>query len=197
MGWTPKSEPRSNRQDPATLRRPEQSVLDRLRASPDEGSYDHVVREEIAMTVEMMTLGGAKRVLDATAVDDLRSRMRGSLLTAADDGYDAARRIWNAMIDKRPALIARCAGAADVFEAVRFAAAHEMLVSVRGGGHNVAGTAGCDNGLMVDLSPMKGIRVDPVARTARAQPRLLWQGVDHQKQGLWVPAARGGGGGNH
>ena len=82
-------------------------MLDRLRASPDEGSYDHVVREEMAMTVEMMTLGGAKRVLDATAVDDLRSRMRGSLLTAADDGYDAARRIWNAMIDKRPGLARR------------------------------------------------------------------------------------------
>jgi len=143
------------------------------------------------MTVEMMTLGGAKRVLDATAVDDLRSRMRGSLLTAADDGYDAARRIWNAMIDKRPALIARCAGAADVLEAVRFAAAHEMLVSVRGGGHNVAGTAVCDNGLMVDLSPMKGIRVDPVARTAWAQPGLLWQEFDHETQAFGLATTGG------
>ena len=122
------------------------------------------------MSVEMMTLGRTKRVLDVTVVDGLRSRSRGRVLTSADDGYDAARRIWNAMIDKRPALIVRCAGAADVLEAVRFAAAHELLLSVRGGGHNVAGTAVCDGGLMIDMSPMKGIRVDPVTRTAWAQP---------------------------
>ncbi len=143
------------------------------------------------MTVEMMTLGGAKRVLDATAVDGLRSRMRGPVLTAADAGYDAARRIWNAMIDKRPALIARCAGAADVVEAVRFAAAHEVLVSVRGGGHNVAGTAVCDSGLMIDLSPMKGIHVDPVARTAWAQPGLLWQDFDHETQAFGLATTGG------
>jgi len=143
------------------------------------------------MTVEMMTLGGAKRVLDATAVDDLRSRMRGHVLTAGDAGYDAARRIWNAMIDKRPALIARCAGAADVLEAVRFAAAHEVLVSVRGGGHNIAGTAVCDSGLMIDLSPMKGIHVDPVARTAWAQPGLLWQDFDHETQAFGLATTGG------
>ena len=143
------------------------------------------------MTVETMTLGGAKRVLEATAVDGLRSRMRGSVLTAADAGYDAARRIWNEMIDKRPALIARCAGAADVLEAVRFAAAPGMLVSVRGGGHNVAGTAVCDGGLMIDLSPMKGIHVDPVARTAWAQPGLLWQDFDHETQAFGLATTGG------
>ena len=143
------------------------------------------------MTVEMMTLGGAKRELDATAVDGLRARMRGPVLTAADAGYDDARRIWNAMIDKRPALIARCAGAADVLEAVRFAAAHEVLVSVRGGGHNVAGTAVCDSGLMIDLSPMKGIHVDPVAQTAWAQPGLLWQDFDHETQAFGLATTGG------
>jgi len=143
------------------------------------------------MTVEMMTLGGAKRELDATAVDGLRSRVRGPVVTSADAGYDAARRIWNAMIDKRPALIARCAGAADVLEAVRFAAAHEVLVSVRGGGHNVAGTAVCDSGLMIDLSPMKGIHVDPVAQTAWAQPGLLWQDFDHETQAFGLATTGG------
>ena len=86
------------------------------------------------------------------------------------------------MIDKRPALIARCAGAADALEAVRFAAAHRHQRLVRRGEHNVAGTAVCDGGFMIDLSPMKGIHVDPVARTAWAQPGLLWQEFDHETQ---------------
>ena len=149
-------------------------------------------REEmITMNVEIMTLAGTQRALDTTAVANLRSRVRGPLLTAADAGYDAARRIWNAMIDKRPALIVRCAGAADVREAVRFAAAHEVLTSVRGGGHNVAGTAVCDGGLMIDLSSLKGIQVDPVARTAWAQPGLLWQEFDHETQAFGLATTGG------
>lgn len=143
------------------------------------------------MNVEIMTLAGTKRALDTMAVDDLRSRMRGQVLMAGDVGYDAARRIWNAMIDKRPAVIARCEGAADVGEAVRYAGAHELLVSVRGGGHNVAGTAVCDGGLMIDLSLMKGIRVDPVARTAWAQPGLLWQDFDHETQAYGLATTGG------
>ena len=143
------------------------------------------------MNVEIMTLSGAKCVLDAATVAGLRSRVRGPVLTAADAGYDAARRIWNAMIDKRPALIVRCAGTADVLEAVRFAASHEALVSVRGGGHNVAGTAVCDGGLMIDLSPMKGIQVDPAARTAWAQPGLLWQEFDHETQAFGLATTGG------
>ncbi|MEI2770297.1 MAG: FAD-dependent oxidoreductase [Candidatus Competibacter sp.] len=133
------------------------------------------------MNLEITTLAGTQRTLDPTTIADLRSRMRGPVLTAADPGYDTARRIWNAIIDKRPALIARCAGAADVLEAVRFAVTHEVLTSVRGGGHNVAGTAVCDGGLMIDLSLMKGIRVDPAARTVQAQPGLLWQEFDHER----------------
>jgi FAD/FMN-containing dehydrogenase len=134
------------------------------------------------MSVEVMTLGGTRRGLETVAVDALRSRMRGPVLAPADAGYDAARRIWNATIDKRPALIARCTGTADALEAVRFAAKHECLVSVRGGGHNVAGTAVCDNGLMIDLSLMKGVHLDPAARTAWAQAGVLWQDFDHETQ---------------
>ncbi len=143
------------------------------------------------MRIDVMTLEGTKRELDTTAVDDLRGRMRGPLLAAGDDGYDAARRIWNAMIDKRPGLIARCAGTADVREAVRFAATHGLLVSVRGGGHNVAGTAVCDDGLMIDLSLMQGIHVDPAAQTAWAQPGVLWQDFDHETEAFGLATTGG------
>lgn len=125
--------------------------------------------------IKAITLDGTDVVLDQAVMETFRADVRGKLLTAADGGYDPARRLWNAMIDKRPALIVQCAGAADVGTAVRFAAAHALRVSVRGGGHNVAGTAVCDGGLMIDVSPMQGIRVDPFARTALAQPGLLWQ----------------------
>ncbi|HTY80780.1 MAG TPA: FAD-binding oxidoreductase [Candidatus Bathyarchaeia archaeon] len=139
----------------------------------------------------LMTLEGTRQTLDPAAIDGLRSRMRGAVLMPGDAGYDGARRIWNAMIDKRPALIARCAGTADVIEAVRFAAAQGCLVSVRGGGHNVAGTAVCDDGLMIDLSQMKGVHVDPAARTAWAQPGVLWQDFDHETQAFGLATTGG------
>ena len=112
-------------------------------------------------------------VLGDDAVSALRDRLRGPLLSPDDDGYDAARTIWNAMIDRRPALIARCAGAADVIAAVSFARQHDLLISVKGGGHNVAGISVCEDGLMLDLSLMKGIRVDPAARTVQAESGVL------------------------
>jgi FAD/FMN-containing dehydrogenase len=93
-------------------------------------------------------------------------------------GYDEARRLWNGMIDRRPAMIARCTNTGDVAAAVRLARDRTLMVSVRGGGHNVAGSAVCDRGLMIDLSPMKVIQVDPSARTAFAQPGLLWGEFD-------------------
>ncbi len=166
-------------------------TVDIVKVSDPSGSIPKVQEEMIAMNVEIMTLSGTQRTLDATTVADLRSHVRGPVLTAADAGYDAARQIWNAMIDKRPALIVRCAGTADVLEAVRFAATHEVLTSVRGGGHNVAGTAVCDGGLMIDLSLMKGIRVDSVARTAWAQPGLLWQEFDHETQAFGLATTGG------
>src|SRR5262244_1329033 len=124
------------------------------------------------MSAAVMTLEGTKHAVDTAAIDGLR-------------------RIWNAMIDKRPALIARCMGTADVIQAVRFAAEHGSLVSVRGGGHNVAGTAVCDDGLMIDLSQMKGVHVDPAARTAWAQPGVLWQDFDHETQALGIATTGG------
>ncbi len=103
----------------------------------------------------------------------LRERFQGELFRPGDDDYDAARRIWNGAIDRRPALIARCTGTADVVAAVEFARSEELVVAVRAGGHNVAGTALCDDGVVLDLSPMKGVRVDPAARSAWAQPGPL------------------------
>lgn len=134
------------------------------------------------MDMQAMRLDGVARSLDSVAIDQLRAGLRGRALTAEDPDYDRFRRIWNGMIDKRPGLIVRCEGAADVGAAVRFAAEHELLVSVRGGGHNVAGSAVCEGGLMIDLAGMKGSRVDAAGRTAWAQPGLLWQEFDHETQ---------------
>ena len=128
------------------------------------------------------TEGRSDIVLDDADVADLTRYFRGELIRRDDPSYDSARRIWNGAIDRYPALVARCTGAADVIAAVRFAREHELTVAVRGGGHNVAGTAVCDDGVVIDLSPMKGMWVDPVARTARAQPGLLWGEFDHETQ---------------
>lgn len=126
------------------------------------------------------------RWIDTAAIGDLRARFRGARLRPGEEGYDEARRVWNGAIDRRPALVARCAGADDVAAAVRFAREHELPVSVRGGGHAVAGHAVCDDGLMIDLSLMKAIEVDPAARVARAAGGLLWSEFDRatQRHGL-------------
>lgn len=115
--------------------------------------------------------------------------MRGPVLQPGDLAYDEARTLWNAIVDRYPALIARCTGTADVIAAVKFAREHNLLVSVRGGGHSVSGKAVCDGGLMIDLSAMKSIRVDPVGLTARAEPGVLWQEFDRETQafGLATP----------
>src|SRR5712692_9890635 len=102
-------------------------------------------------------------------IQDLKSGLRGELLRPGADGYDVARQVRNAIFDRSPALIARCAGVADVIAAVNFGRAHSLLTAVRAGGHSAAGYGTCDGGLLVDLSGMRGIRVDPVRRTARVQ----------------------------
>jgi FAD/FMN-containing dehydrogenase len=127
-------------------------------------------------------MGAASVLTGPMEIGALRARFRGALLRPGEEGYDEARRVWNGAIDRRPALIARCAGADDVVEAVRFARERGLLVSVRGGGHAVAGHAVCDGGLMIDLSLMKGIRVDPAARTARAAGGVLWSELDRATQ---------------
>ncbi|MFN0149752.1 MAG: FAD-binding oxidoreductase [bacterium] len=120
--------------------------------------------------------------LDGGAIDALKARLRGGLLTPADAGYDDARSLWNAMIDRRPALIARCAGAADVVACVEFARARGLLLSIKGGGHNIAGLAVCDGGLMLDMSPMRGVWVDAADRIAHAQAGCLLADVDRETQ---------------
>lgn len=121
-------------------------------------------------------------MLKPAAIQDFQRKVRGELLAPSDTGYDAARRVWNGMIDKRPALIARCVGANDVVACVNFAREHEVLISVRGGGHNYAGKAVCDGGLVIDLSQMKGIRVDQARRTVRAQAGLKIGEFDRETQ---------------
>jgi FAD/FMN-containing dehydrogenase len=120
--------------------------------------------------------------LGTATVQDLRDALRGELILPGDAAYDEARNVWNGMIDRRPALIARCAGTSDVIAAVRFARSEGLTVAVRGGGHNVAGNATCDGGLVIDLSPMKGAQVDPQARTVRAQGGLTWGELDRETQ---------------
>jgi FAD/FMN-containing dehydrogenase len=120
--------------------------------------------------------------LKATVADELRGEFRGELLLPTSPGYDAARRLWNGAIDRRPACIARCAGVADVVAAVRFARDHDLELAVRGGGHNVAGTAVCDGGVVIDLSAMRAVWVDPTDRTAWVQGGALWSDVDHETQ---------------
>jgi FAD/FMN-containing dehydrogenase len=120
------------------------------------------------MVVNIRTSGGSQAVLDAEVGEHL-GNLSGTLLTPDSPGYDEARTIWNAMIDRHPGLIVRCTTPGDVSRAVRFARAHDLLVAVRGGGHNIAGNAVCDGGLMIDLSPMRAVRVDPAARTARVE----------------------------
>ncbi|WP_101296854.1 FAD-binding oxidoreductase [Halegenticoccus soli] len=116
-------------------------------------------------------------------------RVSGEVIAPGDEGYDAARRVWNGMIDKRPALIVRCRGPADVVETVTLARDRDLLVAVRGGGHNVAGTAVCDGGVVIDLSEMDGVRVDPEGRTVRAEGGSTLGDVDRETQlfGLATP----------
>ena len=118
--------------------------------------------------------------------DGLKSEFRGELLTPGSDGYDVARRLWNGMIDRRPAVIARCTGPEDVIAAVRFAARENIYPAVRGGGHGVAGLASVDDGLVIDVSAMKRIVIDTDARTATAETGLTWAEFDRatQAQGL-------------
>jgi FAD/FMN-containing dehydrogenase len=113
---------------------------------------------------------------------ELRESLRGELVLPGEPAYDEARSVWNGMIDRRPALIVRCAGSSDVKAAIGFARSEGLEVAVRGGGHNVAGNATCDGGLVIDLSPMKGIRVDLDARTVRAQGGLTWGELDAETQ---------------
>jgi FAD binding domain-containing protein/berberine-like enzyme len=126
-----------------------------------------------------------------SAVQKFRTSLRGQSFCPGEPGYDAARTVPNAMIDRRPAIIARCAGAADVMTCVRFAREHDLLISVRGGGHSVAGKSVCEGGLMIDLSGMKGVRVNPGQRTARAEAGLKLGEFDRETQAFGLATTLG------
>ena len=130
----------------------------------------------------MVTTTAAERPLRTPDPEALRGLLLGEVLGPGDQGYEPARALWNGAIDLRPGAIARSRGTADVLAAVRYAREAGLLVAVRGGGHNVAGTASCDGGVVIDLSRMTGVRVDPAARTVWAQPGLLWGELDHETQ---------------
>jgi len=139
--------------------------------------------------VSMSTQDGGRTTIAAERLGALRSKLAGSLCLPGDPPYDEARAVWNAMIDRRPAVIIRAAAADDVVAAVNFARDNGLLLSVKGGGHNIAGNAVCDGGLMLDLSLMKAIRVDPAGRTARVAPGATLGDLDQatQAHGLAVP----------
>lgn len=128
--------------------------------------------------------------IDGVAVDELQTSFRGHLVRPGDAGYDEHRKIWNGSIDRRPALIARCTGVADVQAAIRFARSQDLLAAVRGGGHSFPGLSVCDDGMVIDLAPMKGVQVDPESRIARVQAGVLLGELDLETQafGLAVPS---------
>ena len=139
--------------------------------------------------IKIKTLDGTETVLSDEAVGEFKSGLLGEVLGTGEPGYDEARSLWNGMIDNRPSLIARCTGNADVISCVKFARKNNLLVSVKGAGHNIAGLACCDASLMIDLSLMNGVRVDPVERTAEAGPGATLRKLDHETQafGLATP----------
>src|SRR6516165_5961435 len=137
----------------------------------------------------LRTLDASTKIIAPAAVEALRGKLRGTVTLPGEDGYDAARNIWNAMVDRRPGLVVRCLSASDVISAVKLAGDEKLLVAVRSGGHNIAGNAVCDGGLLIDLSLMKSVHVDPASATARVQPGATLAEFDKeaQKFGLATP----------
>ena len=133
-------------------------------------------------SLSIMTVNGQSVEIIPEALLALKGGLRGQTLTRDEDGYDSARSIWNGMVDRSPGLIVRCHGAADVMHAVDFARERDLVVAVRGGGHNIAGNAVCEGGLMVDLSPMNFARVDPAAKRAWVGPGA--------RSGSWIARRR-------
>lgn len=129
--------------------------------------------------------------IDCEKLAELSSNIHGITLCRGDAGYDEVRSVWNGMIEKYPAVIVQCSGTADVITAVNFARQENLPLSVKGGGHNVAGKAVCDHGLMIDLSPMNNVRVDPVARRGRAGGGALWSDFDHEAQAFGLTCTGG------
>ncbi len=141
--------------------------------------------------VPAVGLDGRQLTLQSSDVEDFRALLRGPLLMAGTEGYDGARAVWNRAFDRKPALIARCAGAADVTAAVNFARTHGLLTAVRAGGHSLSGQSVCDGGLIIDLSSMGGIRIDPLAKRARIEPGVRLAQFDREAQAFGLAAPMG------
>lgn len=141
--------------------------------------------------VPAVSLEGRQLMLKARDVEDFRKSLRGRLMRAGEPDYDEARTIWNRAFDRKPALIARCAGAADVTAAVNFARTQGLLTAVRAGGHSLSGQSTCEGGLVIDLSQMGGIRVDPLARRARIDPGVRLAQIDQEAQAFGLAAPLG------
>src|SRR5215471_2956553 len=139
--------------------------------------------------IRLALLQGGTTALGTETIAALQQTLRGSVCLPGEAGYDNARTIWNAMIDRHPGMAVRCRGAADITNAVRFAREHGLLLAVRGGGHNIAGNAVCEGGLLIDLSQMRSVRVDPTRRTARVEPGATLGDFDKEAQafGLATP----------
>jgi FAD/FMN-containing dehydrogenase len=141
--------------------------------------------------LQVTTTEGMETGLEKTVIEAFQAGLRGALLRPGDEGYEDARKIHNGMIDRRPALIARCAGVADVLTGVRFAREYDLLVSVRCGGHGMPGFAVCEGGLMIDLSGMTSVHVDPDSRTVRADAGVTWSAFDHETQAFGLATTGG------
>jgi FAD/FMN-containing dehydrogenase len=137
------------------------------------------------------SLTGAEITLPKSNIEDLAASLQGELLLPSHARYEQARRIWNGTIDKRPALIAACAGASDVMRAVNFAREHKLITAVRAGGHSTSGKSTCDGGIMIDLSPMRGVRVDPRTRTAYLEPGTLLGQLDRESTAFGLATTAG------
>ena len=142
--------------------------------------YRRVLADTPVADTPAVGLDGRQLTLRAADINDLRAGLRGELITPGMPDYDNARRLWNPAFDRKPALIVRCAGAADARRAVNFAAAHGVLTAVRGGGHSVSGQSGCDGGLVIDLSAMRAVQVDPIARLAHVEGGALLGQLDRE-----------------
>jgi len=133
-------------------------------------------------TVNIKTVDGDQATVDLAQIEEFKTNFRGTVFLAGDHGYETARQIWNSIFNRKPAMIARCVGTSDIVNAVKFARKANMLLSVKGGGHNSAGTAACDDGLMIDLSLMRRVTVDEGNNIARADGGALLGDVDHETQ---------------
>lgn len=153
-------------------------------------AHSRFARATESADVPAVSRTGGAITLKAAAINDFRDHQRGAVLTRTSEGYEVARRVWNGAFDRHPALIARCNSAADVIGAVQFAASQDLLVAVRGGGHSLPGYSVCEGGIMINLTPMQGVRVDPKTRSVRTEPGVLLGALDRETQafGLVVPA---------